>query len=315
MGLFPSPPKCFITDYPTENVQRSSPTIEYYVTYCGTKYYFRFNSNHKNSDLVNSNIYSLRGLLLNNKFPDPNNTVFDNDILEKLILESGYPRTPKDKFDNTLLRLYDYQEYDGQIVRSNQLGDHEAFIIKMYFKNQAEFDFYFQALLNSRLIESRRVSGIGLKSILDYSITMDGLKYIMDLEKEGPSSKNCFIAMSFDDSLHDIRESIKQAIIETGFQPIIVDELHQKSDETINDAIINLLRKSRFCIADFTQHKRGVYFEAGYSLGKGLKVIYCCSKKDFNEAHFDINHYQHIIYETSDELKQKLIDKIEAWIK
>lgn len=315
MGLFHSPPKCFITDKPTEDLHRSSPTIEYHVEYFGNKYFFRFNSNHKNSDLVNSNIFSLRGLLLNNKFPDIDITVFDNDILEKLILESGYPRTPKEKFDNLLLKLYDYQEFDGQTVRSNQLGEPEAFIIKLYFKNQEEFDFYFQSLLNVKLINSRKVAGFGMKSILDYTITMEGLKYIMDLEKEGPLSKNCFIAMSFDESLNDLREAIKQAIIETGFQPLIVDEQHQKSDETINDAIINQIRKSRFCIADFTQHKRGVYFEAGYSIGKGLKVIYCCTKKDFKDAHFDINHYQHIIYETPNELKQKLIDKIEAWIK
>lgn len=315
MGLFLAPPKCFITSESTNIEHPSSPTIEYKVKYFGKEYFFRFDSNHKNSSLVESNLHILRGLLLNNKFPDLNTTVLDNNILEKLITETTYPSTPKEKFDNLLFKLYDYQKYDGQPVHSNQLGDPDAFMILVFLKNQGEFDFYFEALIKENYIESRRVSGIGVRTIRDYSITMDGLKYLMDLEKEGPLSLNCFVAMSFDDNLSNIRNAIKEAVFDTGFKPILVDEQHQSSDQTINDAIISQIKKCRFCISDFTQHKRGVYFEAGYALGKGLKVIYTCAKEDFEDAHFDINHYQHIIYDNADDLKQKLIYKIEAWIK
>ena len=42
-----------------------------------------------------------------------------------------------------------------------------------------------------------------------------------------------------------------------------------------------------------------------YTLGKGLKVIYTCKEKDFNETHFDTNHFPHINYNTPDELKKK----------
>jgi hypothetical protein len=115
--------------------------------------------------------------------------------------------------------------------------------------------------------------------------------------------------------MDEIRSAIKQAIIETGFIPIIVDEIHVKSDVTINDEILASIKKSRFCISDFTQQKNGVYFEAGYALGRGLKVIYTCTREDFNNAHFDINHYLHILYDTPEQLKKGLIDKIEAWIK
>jgi len=38
-------------------------------------------------------------------------------------------------------------------------------------------------------------------------------------------------------------------------------------------------------------------------------------KKDFDDAHFDINHFPHILYNNPEELKQKLIDKINAWVK
>lgn len=315
MVLIPSTPKCFITEVPTKDLRRSSLIIEYTVTYFEQEYFFRFVSEHKNSEFINSNLFILKGLLLNNQFPDLNKTIFDNQILETIIKESWFPKSPKEKLDNLLVRLSEFQDYDGQIVRSNKLGHPDKFLTELFLKSHNEFDFYFDALKSYGYITTQRVNKIGVHSIVDFSITIEGLKYLTELEKEGPLSNNCFIAMSFDKSLVGTREAIKQAVIITGFQAIVIDEQNQESDQTINDSIISQIKKSRFCIADFTLHRNGVYFEAGYSLGRGLKVIYCCFKSDFDKAHFDINHYQHIIYDNNDDLKQKLINKIEAWIK
>jgi hypothetical protein len=58
-----------------------------------------------------------------------------------------------------------------------------------------------------------------------------------------------------------------------------------------------------------------VYFEAGYALGRGLKVIYTCREDQIDEAHFDTRNYPHILWKDADELKKKLIDKIEVFIK
>ncbi|MEP6737098.1 MAG: hypothetical protein ABJA70_16360, partial [Chryseolinea sp.] len=84
--------------------------------------------------------------------------------------------------------------------------------------------------------------------------------------------------------------------------------------KTINDEIIAGLRKCKFCIADFSYHRNGVYFEAGFALGQKKPVIYSCMKEEFAKAHFDIKPLQHIIYDTPDELRDKLISKIQAWI-
>lgn len=35
---------------------------------------------------------------------------------------------------------------------------------------------------------------------------------------------------------------------------------------TINDAIVREIKKCKFLVADFTQHKHGVYFESGLGL-------------------------------------------------
>jgi len=70
----------------------------------------------------------------------------------------------------------------------------------------------------------------------------------------------------------------------------------------------------RFIIADFTQQKHGVYFEAGYGLGYGLPVIYTCSEVDFADSHFDTNHYPHIIYSDLESFKEQLKNRILARI-
>ena len=121
--------------------------------------------------------------------------------------------------------------------------------------------------------------------------------------------------MSFRDETKKIRNAIKNALIETGFEPILIDEKNIDSEKTINDEIISSLKKCKFCIADFTFHSKGVYFESGYALGQRKKVIYTCREDEFKNAHFDIRPLQHIIYKTEQELEKDLINKIEAWIK
>ena len=75
-----------------------------------------------------------------------------------------------------------------------------------------------------------------------------------------------------------------------------------------------LFLKSKFLISDYTNQSYGVYFEAGFALGLGQRVIYTCNKESFDDTHFDINHFPHVVYENVEELYQKLKDRIEAWI-
>ena len=122
--------------------------------------------------------------------------------------------------------------------------------------------------------------------------------------------------MSFDKDplIANIRNSIKDAIIESGYIPILVDEKHIETGKTIPDEMIHLLRNCKFCIADFTGHKGGVYFESGFAVGQGKPVIFTCQKDDFENTHFDIKQFQHIIYQSPSDLKDALKHKIKAWI-
>jgi hypothetical protein len=50
-------------------------------------------------------------------------------------------------------------------------------------------------------------------------------------------------------------------------------------------------------VADFTGQLAGVYYEAGFAMGLGRTVIWCCRKDEIGKLHFDTNHKNHIDWE------------------
>jgi nucleoside 2-deoxyribosyltransferase len=126
-------------------------------------------------------------------------------------------------------------------------------------------------------------------NVIGVYFSIQGLNKAISLFQEGENSNKCFIAMSFDSKMAETREIIKQVLKKTGYEPIIIDEEHLNSDQTINDAIIANLKKCKFCIADFSKHSNGVYFESGFALGQGKKVIYLCSDDEFKNTHLTLN--------------------------
>lgn len=171
-----------------------------------------------------------------------------------------------------------------------------------------KLEFYFNALVTEGYLQA-----------LDngwYKISLNGFKYLAELEADASKSLLCFVAMSFGETETEIyTHGIKLAIEATGYEPYRVDEQHLEQEQTINDAMMAAIKKCGFMITDFTRQRPNVYFEAGYGLGRGLKVIYTCHADHFAETHFDTNNYPHIVYSSAEELRLKLIAKIEAWIK
>lgn len=233
--------------------------------------------------------------------------VINLPMLQEKLANAPIPRSPKEKLDNLLLFIIKQQSEDGASVRFNL----NTVFKKLYFKSVEEVRFYAKALSDDGLMIMN--SDIHIAHV---ALTHKGLLHAASLEQQQTISSLCFIAMSFDETVkHLYTDAIRPACEATGFEPFRVDEYHPDAEQTINDAIIAGIKRSRFCIADFTQHKKGVYFEAGYALGRGQKVIYTCRSDEFKDSHFDTNHYPHIIYETPEQLRDGLIAKIEAWIK
>ena len=66
------------------------------------------------------------------------------------------------------------------------------------------------------------------------------------------------------------------------------------------DEIIAEIRRSRFLVADFTHGedgaRGGVYYEAGFANGLGIKVIHTCREDAVRTLHFDTSHINHIVW-------------------
>ena len=316
--MMPAPSSCFITGLKTENYPSSWDIIEYIIDVKQKRLMFKFDSYHQNSEFVEKNKYILQGLILNEKFPPEfykvDAPILDNQKLETMINEAIIPRTPKERIDNLLIYLYSLQEFEGSIIKFPNNESKNELAKRLYYRNYNEMVFYLFTLLNEGYIKGIDASSKDGADIISIQLTYYGLAKVIELNESGENSERCFVAMSFSEEVKSIRESIKKAITETGYKPILIDEIHFDSDVTINDALIAEIKKSKFVVADFTQHKHGVYFEAGFALGLKKPVLYLCQKDDFDKSHFDTNHYPHIIYSSLNELVEKLKIKIEAWI-
>lgn len=319
MGLYQQE-TCIFTDLPVTPIVDGRDAIEYVLELNGHRHIIRLPYYATQWPIDNKffkeNKNLFQALLFNNKWFEDNKTFIEIENLKELVSKADFPKSPQDKLDALFLKLFSYQKEDGQEIRLKSEFYNNSLWKILYFKSLNELNYYVQYLNEIGLIEAsfgRTKDNYG--ELESYKITFQGLDKAIDLQESGENSNLCFIAMSFKPETKPIREAIKSALSKTGFRPIIIDEENIDSDKTINDAIIANLKRCNFCISDFSYHSNGVYFESGFALGQGKKVIYTCSKEEFANAHFDIRPLQHIIYESTEQLKSDLINKIEAWIK
>jgi hypothetical protein len=250
---------CPLTLQPMLDFHDTRDYFSYSVNYNDETLHFSFCNNcFRNIDFV-SNKTKILGLYLNNKLDwhtivHWNSEKFSNarkdQINLKQVLETAtFPNLPDEKMNNLLLELSKHQNYDGE--RLNLLNFIPYNYAKLYFKNEDELKTYLYALQAKGYLNTILEPSPGT---LGATITLDGLNYLIDLDRVKQDSNTCFIAMAFDSSLDNNKYAIIQAVEEAGYRPIIISDEHVKSDKTIVDSIISEIRKCKFCIADFTFH-------------------------------------------------------------
>lgn len=161
----------------------------------------------------------------------------------------------------------------------------------------------------------RLLEGLGMMKSRDLGggceILPDGYVRLEELRAHQPGSSQGFVAMWFDGSLAAAYEHGFQAgVLQAGYDPVRIDRVEHINK--IDDEIIRQINASRFVVADFSGHRGGVYFEAGYALGKSLPVFWTCRKSDLSELHFDIRQFNCIDWGSPDELASRLATRIEA---
>ena len=179
---------------------------------------------------------------------------------------------------------------------------------------EEEFLFYLRNLVERGFLHlpSEDHSEInGLSNIVE--ITPSGWDYIEENSKLSVFSNQAFVAMAFSESLHQIwGNAIKKGIERAGYKAYRIDS--EAHSDRIDVKIITEIRNSKFLIADVTEQKQGVYFEAGYALGLGIPVIWSCRKDDLKNVHFDTRQYNHILWESEEDYAEKLYNFICAII-
>lgn len=173
----------------------------------------------------------------------------------------------------------------------------------------SEFNYYLSSLEDRGLVKlsARATSGASVV------VQPRGWDLIGERLAPGFSSPQAFVAMSFSGDLLPLwTDGIKPAIEKAGYQAMRVDQ--DPSLEKIDARILNEIRASHFVVADCTQQRPSVYFEAGYALALGRPVIWAVRADELADVHFDTRQYPYIPWETPDHLGKELYDLIGAVI-
>jgi len=231
---------------------------------------------------------------------------YEWDKLERLA--ETYAYTPIASKPDRLLRLLEKRTaFPGQKMPLDPELEYPA----VHAINSGEFGFYLQALQQDGLLEyeTTAVPGQSTAALLA-TITLRGWQR---LASSGVRSRTAFVAMRFDVSLNSaFLEGIEPAVREAGYEPVRVDRIHH--NDQISDRIVVEIRRSRFLIADVTDQRQGVYFEAGFAMALGLPVIWSCREDDLKNVHFDTRQYNHIVWKEPADLRRQLHDRIVATI-
>ena len=147
-------------------------------------------------------------------------------------------------------------------------------------------------------------------------ISVDGHGEIAD-QDVNPDSTQAFVAMWFHESTRAAYDGgIRPGIEDAGYEAFRVDRTEHINK--IDDEIVSEIRRSRFLVADFTQGedgaRGGVYYEAGFADGLEIPVIRTCRKGGENDLAFDTRQYNHILWETPEDLRRALRNRIGATI-
>jgi len=141
--------------------------------------------------------------------------------------------------------------------------------------------------------------------VFELVITSTGWGFLEDHARPAVISDQVFVAMSFAPELSSAwKDGIQPALLKAKFRPYRVDAVPHI--DRIDTKIITEIKNSRFLVADVTQQRPGVYFEAGYAMALGLPVFWCVKVDDLPNVHFDTRQYNHIVWKDEQHLADQL---------
>jgi hypothetical protein len=167
----------------------------------------------------------------------------------------------------------------------------------------------------SSLEEMGYLAGENTRQGFHGKISHVGWAQIAALSRKAPSSDNpVFVAMWFgwkdrvDDMNRLYADGIRAAVESAGYRAVRVDLVEHNG--WIMDEVMAGIRIAPFVVADFTGHRNGAYFEAGFARGLGIPVIHTCEACSLEQAHFDTRQLNHVTWSTAEEMRVRLYNRI-----
>lgn len=232
--------------------------------------------------------------------------------------------------NDRLAKPIDYEEE----VRLDSIA--ENIILKKYYYNASKesLDDYLLKELSCvpEVNFNRAFNSLKTREFLDeknFSLTKEGIAYFKNSDKSiiniNSYSKTVFVAQAFRPEIEKIYKDVFEPITKKfNLTSILISDVEMK--ETIDNAILDQITQSRFIICDLTYARPSVYFEAGYTTGKGFKIFYTCRRDhnsdderfnaDVNKVHFDVRNRKITWWEPDklEDFKNELSERINVYL-
>ncbi len=246
--------------------------------------------------------------LLSAHFRNNPDTLVTRQVLDR-VLERSWPLKVPEQLDALLLAIAE---------KTSRLGDASGFDPKcdyplLWAKDQTGAQFLCESLLDAGLLRGgkQEIERLQRDMRCRLELSAAGWQRVAELEHRQPRIAQVFVAMRFASETDSIyNDAVAPAVRETGYDPFRVDR--SEHNGRIDDEIVAQIRRSNFMVADFTGQRPSVYFEAGMMLGLGREVIWMCDKEEKTSLHFDVSHYNFILYESETEARELLRNRILA---
>lgn len=271
--------------------------------------------------------YLISALVRERSILGSNLLLFDGEIVPTLdrfesvqfteLLSTHSPKEISSQLDRALVNLRRLSAGLGYRVEIDLALDRSLF----FARDKTEADFIVTALEQDGLLTAKQ------SSITQHDLVLSpaGWNRIAEIERGATqlSSKRAFVAMWYGNEKDPVEgensrrfltraydSGFRIGVEQAGYEPQRID--FKEFNDDIMDEIVVEIRQSRFVVADFTGHRPGVYYEAGFARGMGLPVIFTCHESHFSAAHFDTNHMNHIVWNSLEDLARRLENRIVA---
>lgn len=237
---------------------------------------------------------------------------WNHDLMQACIGDipylSEYPLTFPERMDRVLLNIARILKFDPTLAIPDKSLRPAMFFVDMVDSETHDYLPAIKAMIS--VLKTEDLVGYHHDTLThkNLHLTYKGAVRAIELNRKISDSKNAFLAMWFDNSMKECRPLFETAVRRTGYFLHIVDEVHH--NDFIMDKVLNLIKESRFVIADLTCApevdgvtpskgvRGGVYLEAGYAKGLGKQVIFTCRDDPASRAriHFDVKQVNTIFW-------------------